>query len=113
MSGEILNLAESAAVERPVIDSRAVLGLADATKSFGGTTAIRNVSLTLRAGEVLALLGENGAGKSTCVKLLTGLYHPDAGSVVLDGEPVVLRSPLDAFRRGIAVVHQHPKLSGG
>ena len=112
MSGEILNLAESAAVERPVIDSRAVLGLADATKSFGGTTAIRNVSLTLRAGEVLALLGENGAGKSTCVKLLTGLYLPDAGSVVLDGEPVVLRSPLDAFRRGIAVVHQHPGLFG-
>ncbi len=87
-----------------------VLGLENATKAFGGTVAIKNVSLDLRAGEVLALLGENGAGKSTCVKLLSGLYRPDSGQVVLDGARVQLRSPLDAFRRGIAVVHQHPGL---
>ena len=87
-----------------------VLGLENATKAFGGTVAIKGVSLDLRAGEVLALLGENGAGKSTCVKLLTGLYRPDSGQVMLDGAPVQLRSPLEAFRRGIAVVHQHPGL---
>ena len=87
-----------------------VIGLRHATKIFGGTVALKDVSLDLRAGEVLALLGENGAGKSTCVKLMTGIYQPDEGEVVLDGVPVVLRSPLDAFRRGIAVVHQHPGL---
>ena len=89
-----------------------VLGLRKATKVFGGTVALKNVSLDLRAGEVLALLGENGAGKSTCVKLLTGLYKPDAGEIVLDGAAVGLASPLDAFRRGISVVHQHPGLFG-
>ena len=87
-----------------------VLGLRDATKTFGGTVALQEVSLELRAGEVLALLGENGAGKSTCVKLMTGLYRPDSGQVVLDGRPVELRSPLEAFRLGISVVHQHPGL---
>ena len=112
MSSDISTLVATAAVERPGVDPRSVLGLDDATKSFGGTIAIRNVSLNLHAGEVLALLGENGAGKSTCVKLLTGLYQPDSGAVILDRQPVVLRSPLDAFRRGIAVVHQHPGLFG-
>src|SRR5437763_4409064 len=111
MPGDLRNL-EAVAVERRDADPRSVLGLEDATKTFGGTTAIRNVSLTLRAGEVLALLGENGAGKSTCVKLLTGLYQPDSGTVVLDGKAVALRSPLEAFRNGIAVVHQHPGLFG-
>jgi rhamnose transport system ATP-binding protein len=87
-----------------------VLGLRNGTKVFGGTVALKDISLELRAGEVLALLGENGAGKSTCVKLLTGLYRPDKGEVILDGAPVELTSPLDAFRRGISVVHQHPGL---
>jgi ribose transport system ATP-binding protein/rhamnose transport system ATP-binding protein len=97
----------------PVTGSaQSVLGLSGATKTFGGTVALKKVSLDLRAGEVLALLGENGAGKSTCVKLLTGLYKPDEGDVHLDGVPVHLTSPLDAFRRGISVVHQHPGLFG-
>ena len=88
----------------------AVAGLRGAGKSFGGTLALHDVSLELRAGEVLALLGENGAGKSTCVKLLAGVHRPDEGAVLLDGEPVELRSPLDARHRGIAVMHQHPGL---
>jgi rhamnose transport system ATP-binding protein len=87
-----------------------VLGLRNATKVFGGTVALKDVSLDLRSGEVLALLGENGAGKSTCVKLLSGLYKPDQGEIILDGVPAELASPLDAFRRGISVVHQHPGL---
>jgi ABC-type sugar transport system ATPase subunit len=109
MSAWIDNRAVSVA-DNPDVRRGPVLGLENAVKAFGGTVAIRNVSLQLRAGEVLALLGENGAGKSTCVKLLTGLYRPDSGQVILDGAPVELRSPLDAFRRGIAVVHQHPGL---
>ena len=97
-----------------VLDSAArageIIGLSEATKTFGGTTAIRQVSFGLRAGEVLALLGENGAGKSTCVKLLAGVYPPSRGSVVLDGAPVAFGSPLDAQRAGVAVMHQHPGL---
>jgi ribose transport system ATP-binding protein/rhamnose transport system ATP-binding protein len=81
-----------------------------ASKSFGGTAAITDVSFDLRAGEVLALLGENGAGKSTCVKILAGVVRPDRGAVQLDGKPVELMSPLDARRSGIAVMHQHPGL---
>ena len=91
---------------------RPTAGLADVTKVFGGTVALRDVSLDLRPGEVLALLGENGAGKSTCVKLLAGVYRPDAGHVVFDSAPVELHSPLDAQTRGIAVMHQHPGLFG-
>ena len=85
-------------------------GLRHAGKRFGGTVAIDDVSFDLRPGEVLALLGENGAGKSTCVKLIAGLYPPDSGSVHLNGHEVHLHSPLDARRRGVAVMHQHPGL---
>ena len=87
-------------------------GLACATKRFGGVVAIRDVTFALIAGDVLALLGENGAGKSTCVKLLAGVYQPDAGAVLIDGRPANSWSPLEAARRGIAVVHQHPGLFG-
>ena len=85
-------------------------GLVHVTKAFGGVLAVSNVSFELRAGEVLALLGENGAGKSTCVKMLAGVHRPDTGQVLIDGAPVVLRSPLDALHSGIAVMHQHPGL---
>ncbi len=84
--------------------------LVDATKIFGGTFALDTVSFPLHAGEVLALLGENGAGKSTCVKLLAGVYRPDKGQVRIGGEAVELKSPTDARRLGIGVMHQHPGL---
>ena len=107
-------LAEVGTTGSPGLDGtagpRVVAALREATKVFGGTTALRAASFDLRAGEVLALLGENGAGKSTCVKLLAGVHRPDAGSVVIDGADVELRSPLDAQSRGIAVMHQHPGL---
>jgi rhamnose transport system ATP-binding protein len=85
--------------------------LMNVTKTFGGIAAVRDVSFSLRTGEVLALLGENGAGKSTCVKLLAGVIEPDAGGgVLIDGGQVRFRSPLDAQDHGIAVMHQHPGL---
>ena len=86
------------------------LALSHVTKAFGGTVALRNASFDLKSGEVLALLGENGAGKSTCVKLMAGVYAPTEGSVVVDGRPVNFHSPHDAQANGIAVMHQHPGL---
>ena len=88
----------------------AVIGLREATKAFGGTVALKNATFDVRSGEVLALLGENGAGKSTCVKMFAGVYRPTLGHVVLDDQPVLFGSPLDAQRSGIAVMHQHPGL---
>ena len=100
---------------RPAADpflSVAAAGLRRASKRFGGTVAIEDVSFDLIRGETLALLGENGAGKSTCVKILGGVYRPDAGTVLIDGEPADWHSPLDPQRHGVAVMHQHPNLFG-
>ena len=91
-------------------DHQVIAGLRGVSKSFGGTVAVDDVSFELKSGEVLALLGENGAGKSTCVKLLAGVYRPDRGHTFLEGSNVDLHSPLEAHRRGIAVMHQHPGL---
>ncbi len=80
------------------------------SKVFGPTVAVSDVSFELHTGEVLALVGENGAGKSTCVKLLAGIYAPDAGEIRIAGEPTSFHSPTDAQSKGVAVVHQHPGL---
>lgn len=81
------------------------------TKRFPGVAALQDVSLSLRAGEVLALMGENGAGKSTLMKVLGGAYLPDEGTVLVDGRPVTLRSVRDARRLGIALIHQELMLA--
>ena len=102
-------------VRSPLVDPpacQAMAGLRHAGKRFGGTVALEDASFDLLSGEVLALLGENGAGKSTCVKLLAGVHRPDSGVVLVDGAPVERWSPLEAQRRGIAVMHQHPGLFG-
>ncbi|MDQ3662258.1 MAG: ABC transporter ATP-binding protein [Actinomycetota bacterium] len=79
-------------------------------KRFPGVVANSDIDLELRRGEVHALLGENGAGKSTLMSVLAGIYQPDAGRILIDGHPVVLRSPRDAIEAGIAMVHQHFRL---
>jgi general nucleoside transport system ATP-binding protein len=88
--------------ERPV-----VLELRGITKRFPGVLANDHVDFDLRRGEVHALLGENGAGKSTLMSILYGLYHPDEGEVLINGEPVRIHSPKEAIERGIGMVHQH------
>ncbi|WP_245901026.1 sugar ABC transporter ATP-binding protein [Prauserella shujinwangii] len=85
-----------------------LLELRDVTKSFQAVRALRGVSLALRAGEVHALAGENGAGKSTVVRIIGGEHQPDSGEVLLDGEPVRFSAPRDAQQRGVAVIHQEP-----
>jgi simple sugar transport system ATP-binding protein len=77
------------------------------TKRFPGVVAAEGVDVSVNGGEVHALLGENGAGKSTLMNILFGLYRPDEGEVLLDGEPLVARSPADAIAAGIGMVHQH------
>lgn len=76
-------------------------------KSFPGVLANDRIDFDVHAGEVHALLGENGAGKSTLMKILYGMYRPNEGEIRLNGKPVQLRSPLDAIRLGIGMVHQH------
>jgi rhamnose transport system ATP-binding protein len=92
--------AASAASKTPVLQLTGIY------KRFNGIHALDDVGLTIRAGEVMALIGENGAGKSTLVKTLTGIYRPDAGAILLDGKPVTFGSPQEAMQAGITAVHQ-------
>ena len=75
-------------------------------KSFGGVEVLHGVDITVKGGEVLALLGENGAGKSTAIKILAGDYKRDAGVIVIDGEEAEIRNPRDAGAYGLRVIYQ-------
>ena len=88
----------------------ALVELQGITKAFPGVLANDAVDLTVMPGEIHALLGENGAGKSTLMNILTGIYQPDAGTIILDGYARALPSPQAAIRAGIGMVHQHFKL---
>jgi ABC-type uncharacterized transport system ATPase subunit len=83
------------------------LELREITKQFPGVLANSDVSLSVGPGEIVALLGENGAGKTTLMNILYGLYRPDSGSVLIDGQPIELSSSRDAITAGIGMVHQH------
>lgn len=80
------------------------------TKTFGSVVANDRISLAVRRGEILALLGENGSGKTTLMNMLSGIYFPDSGHILVDGKPVTIRSPKDSFALGIGMIHQHFKL---
>jgi rhamnose transport system ATP-binding protein len=88
--------------------AEANIELREASKSYGAVRAVRDTSIALRPGEVRALVGENGAGKSTIVRLLAGVTPPDTGGVLVDGEPVAFHGPADARDAGIAVIYQEP-----
>ncbi len=80
------------------------------TKTFGEVIANKDVDLSLKQGEILALLGENGSGKTTLMNMLSGIYKPDKGEILIDGKSVTIGSPEDSKRLGIGMVHQHFKL---
>ncbi len=82
----------------------------DITKTFGKVSANHHINLSVRWGEVLSLLGENGSGKTTLMNILSGIYFPDSGRILVAGEEVAIRSPKDAIDFGIGMVHQHFKL---
>jgi ABC-type sugar transport system ATPase subunit len=84
----------------------AILEVVGLRKSFGPVEALRGADLQLQAGEVLAIVGDNGAGKSTLIKHVSGVYKPDAGQILLAGEPLDLSSPREARERGIETVYQ-------
>ena len=91
-------------VEEYAIELRGV------TKTFGEVVANDNVNLTLKKGEILSILGENGSGKTTLMNMLSGIYFPDKGEILVNGVPVTIRSPRDAFDLKIGMIHQHFKL---
>src|SRR5436190_12505093 len=84
----------------------ALLEMRGIFKSFPGVSALQDVTLTVAKGEVVALVGENGAGKSTLMKILGGVYQPDAGEIRIDGQPVTINHVTEAMRLGIAFIHQ-------
>ncbi|HEU5431308.1 MAG TPA: ATP-binding cassette domain-containing protein [Thermomicrobiales bacterium] len=93
--------------EQPV-----VLRARDVSKRFGGVVALDAVGIEVRAGEITGLVGDNGAGKSTFIKILSAVLKPDAGTIEFDGAPVAFASPADARRAGIETVYQDLALAG-
>jgi ABC-type sugar transport system ATPase subunit len=87
-------------------DVQPILQVKDLYKRFGGLVAVDHVSLEIHPGEVIGLLGDNGAGKSTLVKMISGVYKPDGGQILLDGEAVSFSTPLEARRLGIETIYQ-------
>ena len=90
--------------------ANAAIELKNITKTFGNVVANKDVSLVVNRGEILSILGENGSGKTTLMNMISGIYFPDEGSIFIDGEEVVIRSPRDAFKYKIGMIHQHFKL---
>ncbi len=92
------------------MSTQVAIELKGVTKTFGAVVANRNVDMDVRHGEVLAILGENGSGKTTLMNMIAGIYYPDEGQIFIEGEEASIRSPKDAFKHGIGMIHQHFKL---
>jgi len=93
-----------------IAEQKSYIKMEKITKSFGGFLALDNVNFDLRRGEIHALLGENGAGKSSLMNVLAGHYAPDSGQVILAGNAVDITGPSEARALGVGMVHQHYKL---
>ena len=93
------------------MEKQTVIELRGITKRFGASViANNNVSMDVKKGEILSVLGENGCGKTTLMNMLAGIYYPDEGTILINGEEASIRSPKDAFRYKIGMIHQHFKL---
>ena len=92
------------------MEGKVALELKNITKTFGNVIANKSVSLKVNHGEILSILGENGSGKTTLMNMVSGIYYPDSGEMFINGEPVVISSPKDAFDYKIGMIHQHFKL---
>ncbi len=92
------------------VEKALALQMRGITKRFGSVVANDHVDLDVYRGEILAILGENGCGKTTLMNMISGIYFPDEGQIFVDGQEVVIRSPKDAFRHRIGMIHQHFKL---
>jgi len=92
------------------MDNNYALELRNITKKFGKVIANNNVNLELKRGEILSILGENGSGKTTLMNMVSGIYYPDEGEILINGEPVTIKNPIDAFNHRIGMIHQHFKL---
>ena len=92
------------------MEQNIALELKNITKTFGSVVANKNISLKVRKGEILSILGENGSGKTTLMNIVSGIYYPDSGHIYADGKEIVIASPKDAFNYKIGMIHQHFKL---
>ena len=92
------------------MEKKLALQMRGITKRFGPVLANNHVDLDVYQGEILAILGENGCGKTTLMNMIAGIYFPDEGQILIDGKEVVIRSPKDAFDHRIGMIHQHFKL---
>mgnify|MGYP003070137980 CR=1 FL=1 len=92
------------------METVAAVQMKHVTKRFGSVIANDSVSLDINKGEILSLLGENGSGKTTLMNMLAGIYFPDEGEILVNGSPVTIASPKDAYEHGIGMIHQHFKL---
>ena len=90
--------------------TKAILELNQIEKAFPGVKALDKASLNVYPGRVMALMGENGAGKSTLMKVLTGIYSLDSGSIHYQGQPVTFKGPRDSQQAGISIIHQELNL---
>src|SRR5690606_22562668 len=93
-----------ATTDQPILEMRGI------AKTFPGVRALDDVNIALYPGKVTALIGENGAGKSTLVKILTGIYQPDEGEILIDGKPVHFATAQDATDHGVTAIHQETVL---
>ena len=97
-------------MRRQTVQKKIAVSMRGITKRFGSVVANNSVDLDVYQGEILAVLGENGCGKTTLMNMLAGIYYPDEGHIFVDGEEVIIRSPKDAYALKIGMVHQHFKL---
>ncbi len=104
-------MTESIASEQGAQAVPPILRMMHISKGFPGVQALRDVHLEVRKGEIHALIGENGAGKSTLMKILAGVYHPDSGTIEIEGQPVTIDNPKQALALGIGIIHQELNLA--